>query len=209
MKELKLIYVMDPLCGWCYGNYVTTQNLYETYHSRIGFEILPAGMWVGANARKQSKQMAAYIKKHDLQIQQATGTAFGESYFKLIEDENIILDSEVPSRAIVTVKKLWAQQTVPFTIAVQKARYLYGKDLNQDGTYLSICEDLELDKTQFLETFYSDQLKKETQETFLLAQQYANSYPTLLAEKGKKMFVLEQGYAPFESIANQIESLIY
>lgn len=107
MKELKLIYVMNPLCGWCYGNYVTTERLYETYHSRIGFEILPAGMWVGTNARKQSKQMAAYIKKHDLQIQHATRTAFGDSYFELIEDENVVLDSEIPSRAIVTVKTLW------------------------------------------------------------------------------------------------------
>lgn len=101
----KLIYVMDPLCGWCYGNITNTQKLYDKYKDELDFEILPAGMWTGANARKQSKQMAQFIKKHDPQVQQTTGTEFGKDYFEFIENEAIVLDSEVPSRTIVSVKK--------------------------------------------------------------------------------------------------------
>jgi putative protein-disulfide isomerase len=200
---------MDPLCGWCYGNTDNTQRLYTKYVNTLEFEILPAGMWIGTNARKQSKPMAEYMKKHDLQIQQKTGTEFGENYFKLIENEDVLLDSEIPSRAIVTVKKLWPAQAVPFVIEVQKARYWHGKDLNKDETYLSICENLQLDKEQFLEAFHSESLKQATLETFALAHQYANSYPTLLAEKEGEIFVLEQGYASFENIVNRIAQLIY
>lgn len=203
----KLIYVMDPLCGWCYGNSTNTQKLYEKYKDQIDFEILPAGMWIGTNARKQSKQMAQFIKKHDPQVQQTTGTEFGKAYFEFIENENIILDSEVPSRAIVSVKKLWESQSIPFAIEVQKARYWYGKDLNSDETYLSICDTLGLDKVDFLKTFHSETIKKETQETFVLAQQYASSYPTLLAEKKDEIYILEQGYASFETITKQIDLL--
>lgn len=90
---------------------------------------------------------------------------------------------------------------------MQKARYWYGKDLNEDETYLSICEKLGLDKTEFLQTFHSEIIKEETQETFVLAQQYANSYPTLLAEKEGKYYVLEQGYASFETIVNRIDEI--
>jgi putative protein-disulfide isomerase len=209
MEKIKLIYVMDPLCGWCYGNSSNTQKLYDKYKDILDFEILPAGMWAGTNARKQSKQMAGYIKRHDLQVQQVTGTSFGENYFSLIEDENIILDSEVPSRAIVTVKKQWALQAVPFAVEVQKARYWHGKDLNKVETYLDICEDMKLDQAQFLEAFHSGSLKKATQETFLLAQNYASSYPSLLVQKTNKTFVVEQGYASFETIVNEINTLIY
>jgi len=198
---------MDPLCGWCYGNSTNTQKLYEKYKDQIDFEILPAGMWIGTNARKQSKQMAQFIKKHDPQVQQTTGTEFGKAYFEFIENENIVLDSEVPSRAIVSVKKLWESQSIPFAIEVQKARYWYGKDLNSDETYLSICDTLGLDKVDFLKTFHSETIKKETQETFVLAQQYASSYPTLLAEKERKIYILEQGYASFETITKQIDLL--
>jgi putative protein-disulfide isomerase len=205
----KLIYVMDPLCGWCYGNSTNTQKLYEKFKDQLDFEIFPGGMWTGANARKQSKQMAQFIKKHDPQVQQTTGTEFGKDYFEFIENENVVLDSEVPSRAIVTMKKLWASQAIPFAIEVQKARYLHGKDLNQDETYLSICENLGLNKKVFLEVFYSETIKKETEETFALAQKYASSYPTLLAEKEGNLSILEQGYAPFEVIQEQIETLFF
>lgn len=200
---------MDPLCGWCYGNSTNTQKLYDKYKHKLTFEILPAGMWIGENARKQSKPMAQFIKKHDPQVQQTTGTEFGKDYFEFIENESIILDSEIPSRAIVTVKKLWASQAIPFAIEVQKARYLHGKDLNNDETYLSICENLGLNKMGFLGIFHSETIKKETQETFALAQKYASSYPTLLAEKEGNLYVLEQGYAPFGAIQKQIDTLFF
>jgi|SRR6218665_1034877 len=204
----KLIYIMDPLCGWCYGNSTNTKKIYDKYKDILDIEVLPAGMWEGDNARVQSKQLVQFIKKHDPQVQQTTGTAFGKEYFEFIEKEGIVLDSEVPSRAIVTVKKLWPSQTVPFTIEVQKARYLYGKDLNEEETYLSICENLNLDKAQFLEAFHSESILNETQQTFALAKQYANSYPTLLGEKDGELYVLEQGYAPLGDIFQQIDNLI-
>ncbi|MFW0716400.1 DsbA family protein [Pedobacter sp. N23S346] len=204
---MKLIYIMDPLCGWCYGNSVNTQKLYEKYKDVLEFDILPAGMWAGANTRMQSKPMAQFIKKHDPQVQQTTDTEFGKSYFEFIEKENIVLDSEVPSRAIVSVKNISPLQAISFAVEVQKARYWYGRDLNLEETYLSICEDLKIDKKQFLDTFHSEIMKKETQDTFALAQEYAGSYPTLLAEKDGENYILEQGYASFENIVSRIENL--
>lgn len=205
---MKLIYVMDPLCGWCYGNGANIQKLYEKYKDVLDFEILPAGMWTGANARSQSKPMAQYFKKHDLQIQHATGTAFGEGYFELIENENIILDSEKPSRAIVTIKKLWPEKAVSFTSQVQKARYWHGKDLNLDQTYLIICDELKIERKAFIEAYHSEFIKKTTLDTFELSRQYAYSYPTLLLEKQNKEFIIEQGFAGFESLAESIDDLL-
>lgn len=204
---MKLIYVMDPLCGWCYGNSTNIAKLYDKYKDKFGIDVLPAGMWTGDNARKQTKHIATYIKKHDPLIQEITGSEFGKDYFKFVENQDILLDSEVPSRAIVTVTKLWASKVILFTIEVQKARYWKGKDLNDDQTYLEICDNLNLNKTEFLKTFHSEELKKETQQTFALAQQYVASYPTLLAEKDGKLYILEQGYASFENIKKQIDAL--
>ena len=38
---MKLIYIMDPLCGWCYGNSDNVLELFEKYNNDIKFEILP------------------------------------------------------------------------------------------------------------------------------------------------------------------------
>lgn len=111
---MKLIYVMDPLCGWCYGNYKNTLQTAERYNGQIDFELIPAGMWAGHNVRRQSKQMAGYFIKHDQQIASLTGTVFGEAYFQLIHQEEVLLDSEIPSRAIVTVQQFWPEKKCGF-----------------------------------------------------------------------------------------------
>jgi putative protein-disulfide isomerase len=203
---MKLIYIMDPLCGWCYGNAETIQRLHDAYKTEMPIEILPAGMWTGANARMQSKAMAAYIKKHDLHIQQQTGTPFGMEYFKFIEDENIVLDSEIPSRAIVTVQNISPENAIPFALAVQKARYYYGYDLNLTATYERICEALKMNTSLFLTAFYSTEIKEKTQQSFATAQRNASSYPTLLLENNGSTLMLEQGYANYEAIVEKIKS---
>ncbi|MCW3467146.1 DsbA family protein [Chitinophaga nivalis] len=202
---MKLIYIMDPLCGWCYGNYPNTLRTAEKYQHSIPMEIVPGGMWAGANVRRQSKQMAAYFRKHDEQIAALTGTAFGEAYFQFITDENILLDSEVPSRAIVTVQQHWPDKSVAFAAAVQKARYADGKDLNETMVYEDICTALDIDTPAFLSLFPSAEMKAATQEAFRRAAGYAMSYPTLLLEKDGKTFLIEQGYSTFEEVVGQIE----
>ncbi|MFZ0599494.1 MAG: DsbA family protein, partial [Flavobacterium sp.] len=68
---------------------------------------------------------------------------------------------------------------------------------------------LKLDIEKFAASFDSQFIKNTTLETFETARQYANSYPTLLAEKKNEEFILEQGYASFETIAERIEELLY
>lgn len=204
---MKLLYIMDPLCGWCYGNGSNTMALFETY-PQFDFEIVPAGMWAGQNSRIQSPQMASYFQKHDLQIARLTGTTFGEAYFDFIAHHEIKLDSEVPSRAIITIQKGWKKHSVPFMFAVQQARYLYGKDLNMEETYVDICNELNIDKMAFLNAFRSEQMYLKTQESFHKAIQYASSYPSLLLEDDNHLHLIEQGYSKLTEVKKRINSLI-
>lgn len=206
--EKKLIYVMDPLCGWCYGNSKHTLALFEAYRDVLDFVIVPGGMWAGPNSRVQSPQMASYFQKHDERIETLTGTVFGEAYFQFIHQQEVKLDSEIPSRAIVTVQKFWNVRTVPFMVALQQARYRDGKDLNMDQTYLEICQGLSIDQTEFLLHFHSDAMKRATQEAFSDAIQYASSYPTLLFEAQGQLTLLEQGYSSLAEITENIDRLI-
>jgi putative protein-disulfide isomerase len=82
---MKLVYVMDPLCGWCYGNALNTEKLFTEFRNEIDFEILPAGMWAGNHVKKQAPYLANYFIKNDAQIAQRTGTPFGSEYFEFIQ----------------------------------------------------------------------------------------------------------------------------
>lgn len=197
---------MDPLCGWCYGNSDNMLKLYNQYKNDLDFEILSGGMWTGSNVRKQSPQMVSFFLKHDDAVAERTGIIFGEGYFELLKQE-IVLDSEIPSRAMVSVKTIAPEQTVPFMVAVQKARYYWGKDLNLDATYLEICESLDIDSQQFLKAFHSEEIEQATLQNFNEAVQYAQSFPTMLVEKEGKYTIIEQGYAPFTELEKHIELL--
>ena len=205
---MKLIYVMDPLCGWCFGNSDNTLKLFDKYSSKIVFEVFPAGMWTGSNKKKQIQSMADYFLKHDLAIEQKTGVKFGEAYFDFVKNNDVILDSEIPSRAIITVKEINPELVIPFAVKVQQSRYCHGKDLNLEETYYSICEQLNIDVKLFSQLFNSEQIKRATQDSFLKAAEYAQAYPTLLFEKDGVFTQLEQGYAPFDELDKKIQELI-
>lgn len=114
------------LCGWCYGNSDNILELFEKYKNEIKFEILPGGMWVGENVRRQSPQMVSFFLRHDTAVEEHTGIEFGNAYRELLKQE-IVLDSEIPSRAIVTIQNIAPELTVPFMVAVQKQGIIWGK----------------------------------------------------------------------------------
>ncbi|WP_306350366.1 DsbA family protein [Flavobacterium sp. '19STA2R22 D10 B1'] len=205
---MKLIYIMDPLCGWCYGNSTNTLKIFNEYKDKIDFEVLPGGMWIDENTRNQSKQMASYFQKHDLQIEELTGTKFGDAYFEFIQNDKIVLDSEIPSRAIIAVQELWKEKTIPFTVAIQKARYFSGKDLNLEETYIEIIKELNLDQDLFLKLFNSKEIKTKTRLTFVRAKNYAVSFPTLLLEANDDLYLIEQGYSTYETITSKINTIL-
>ncbi|RXQ91585.1 DsbA family protein [Ancylomarina salipaludis] len=191
---------MDPLCGWCYGNSKTLEKLWEKYNNTYTFTVLPGGMWTKANIRTQNTAMVNYFMKHDKRIEELTGVKFGMPYIDFIQKNDVELNSEIPSRAIVTIKDMAPEKTVPFAIAVQKARYFYGKDLNPDQTYIDICQELEINSDRFIETFHSKAIKLNTEKTFQQVAVLASSYPTLLLKKDGIYSILEQGYLPFEEL---------
>jgi len=200
---------MDPLCGWCYGHIDNTIKIYNDFKGRADFEVLPGGMWSGNNTRNQSVQMMNYFLKHDAVIAERTGIQFGEAYINFIKNRHdVVLDSEIPSRAIVTVNRIASDHTVSFAVEVQRARYFYGKDLNLNETYSEIIIKLQIDEKRFFDSFNSEELKDSTREIFRKAASYARSYPTMLAEKDGRLHVLEQGYASYEELKNSVLQIL-
>ncbi|WP_212004633.1 DsbA family protein [Chitinophaga sp. HK235] len=205
--ETKLIYVMDPLCGWCYGSADNLLKLTQQYAGRLAVEIIPAGMWAGVNVRTQSRAMAQYFIRHDRQIEALTGTAFGTDYFAFLGKE-VVLDSEVPSRAIMAVQQLAPEKAVVFMVKVQQARYQHGKDLNDTQVYLNICQELGIDTGVFQERFTSASLQVLTLHAFEKATSYASAYPSLFIEHNGRRILLEQGYASYAELDESVASIV-
>ena len=205
---MRVVYLMDPLCGWCWGNSAGITTIWNECRERVPFDLLPGGMWAGPNARRQTAKVVRFIREHDPQVSRLTGASFGAAYLASLDKEDRLLDSEPPSRAIVTVRSRWPAQLFPFARAVQAARFEKGLDLNDAGTYDPICRELGLDPAAFQSAWMSDDARRQTQLAFAEAGRYAAGYPTLILLTDNEAHLLAQGYTPADQLRHRLAQVL-
>ena len=205
---MKILYIMDPHCKWCYATSDAIQQLNDTLEGKLPFEVIPAGMLANEFTQVQSPVNAFAQRKTDANITKETGKAFGKAYNASLDEKEMVLDSMVPSRAIMACRATAPQLTLQFAHQVLHARFYEGKDLNEQTVYLEICEQLGIDKQTFFQHFSSDENEENTRQAFLFAEKYAEHYPTLLYEEDGEMDILTEGYSPYSLIELRLSKLL-
>jgi len=205
---MKILYIMDPHCKWCYATSDAIQQLNDTLEGKLPFEVIPAGMLAGEFSQVQSPVYAFAHRKLDASITKETGIVFGEGYKTALEEKEMMLDSLVPSRAIMACRATAPQLTLQFAHQILHARFYEGKDLNEQTVYLEICEQLGIDKQTFFQHFSSDENEENTRQAFLFAEKYAEHYPTLIYEEDGEMDILTEGYSPYSIIELRLSKLL-
>ncbi len=202
-KQTKyLMYIIDPYCGWCYGNSKNIVELSKEYK----IEIIPAGMWSGANSRT-GLEVKEFITKGSRIVTAKTGVQFTNRYFDLLEKDTKF-DSEIPSRAINVVKKIDENKQVQFTNEIHYAHYFGGLDLNILQTYHDICIKLEIDFDKFHTELENQDNIDNTQYEFNRAYQLARKYPTMIAVSVNGDIELVEGQFNLDKYKQEIEHIM-
>ena len=200
-KEMKkVIYVMDPHCGWCYGNSPNIVKLEKELKDDYQFELLVGGMWIGENAPKGGEGFSTFISNHSPQMERITGAYIDPLFFKLTQNPSYVFSSLEPSCAIVLIKELDYSKTIDFAKAVQKAIFAEGKQLDKIETYLPILESLKIDTEAFKANWMSVENLTKTKGEFLRADKLANGFPTLLIENNNQIDVITSGYFDYDKV---------
>lgn len=120
--KTKIYYVMDTMCGWCYGFSDVITKIQEKYKEIYDFNILPGGMWINDNVKIMNASLADYIKSHNRQIEQLTGKKFGEGFNKnILQNTDMILDSFSGAKAVVLIQRLKKDAAFKFLKKIQEA----------------------------------------------------------------------------------------
>ena len=206
--KAKIYYVMDTMCGWCYGFSDVITKIQEKYKDIYDFSILPGGMWVDENVKIINDSLGEYIKGHNIRIEELTGKKFGEGFNKnILGNNNIVLDSLPGAKAVVLIQRLKQDTTFTFLKKIQEAFFIEGKDPNNLETYTEIAENFGISKEVFKKEFSSEALTKETAEYFnMVALIGALSFPTVILVEGDKGRVISQGYSNFEELDQILSS---
>lgn len=207
--KTKIYYVMDTMCGWCYGFSDVITKIEEKYKESYDFDILPGGMWTDENVKTMSHSLGNYIKGHIVRIEQLTGKHFGEGYNKnILESNSIVLDSFPGAKAVVLVSKMKKEVAFDFLKKIQEAHFVEGKDMNNLEIYSEIAESFNIPKDEFEKKYLSADLTEETLKAFEMVEALrVASFPTVIAIKDNKRTIIAQGYSSFEDLDRALSSL--
>lgn len=206
---MKLIFVGDPMCSWCYG-FVKELSALAEHYPELPIEILVGGVRAGATdvLDDNGKQ---FRLGHWARVEENSGLPFNRKAFLALE--NFVYDTEPICRAVVTARRLvpQANQLKVFR-ALQRAFYVAGLDTT-NGMVLAEAAVAELAEQGYafdVATFHAEWSHPATISATLaeFAQVRAmgiRSFPALLLETGGQLVEISLSYAHVSQLKHKLD----
>lgn len=204
-----LIYVMDPLCGWCYGFSPVMQRVYDTYKEKAHFEVITGGMITG-NEIGPISAIAPFLKKATAQVTQHTGAEFSPKFLDTILTEGTqILTSVEPSIAVQLCKIKKPDSIFSFLTALHKEIYINGLKTANINDYSRLFREMGFDESRFMNDVKKDKYLTMAQQDFRKAESLGiESYPVLLMRSNGSIKVIARGYVHWNQLYFQLQQEI-
>lgn len=207
-KKMKIIYIMDPQCGWCYGNSKNIIDLRENFKDKFEFELLLGGMWIGNDAPKGGNGLNQFIKAHAPRMEKTTGVEVGVKYYELTNDITYQFSSLEPCAAIQIIKENYPDRAFEFTSNVQKALFIDGDKLDNINVYLKILKQMKIDDKLFTDKWMKKENLEKANAEFVKASRLANGFPSLILDNNGSITELASGYFNYSSMENKLNQII-
>lgn len=202
--NMKLIYVGDPMCSWCYGIAPEWDKIKNDYKDKLEIDYVMGGLRPYYN--KPISELKDFLSDHWKHVNEASNQPFT---YDILDRSDINYDTEPPSRAVVAVRAIDPHKVGEFFKASQRLFYVENGNMNLSKTYHKILSDLDLDIDKFDSLFDSDAMKDATRSEFDQAKLLGvRSFPTVLLQIGEEHYIVTQGYRTCEQMTQSIEKLI-
>lgn len=208
-EPVKVLYVYDALCGWCYGFSDVIQSFQEK-HPDVEITVIAGGMITGDRIGPLI-EVAPYIRSAYKDVEQATGVQFGQAFLdELFGDADMLMTSVPSARALETLKALQPDGSqVAFASALQKMVYLEGKHPSDESALANVAADFGVNKDVFLEYYHSDDAAKAADANMLRSNQLGvTGFPTVFVVNASETTVISRGYMPIERLESNFKQSV-
>ena len=184
-----LIYVHDPMCGWCWGFTPVWKKTREALVQLFSPEQLSIRYVAGGLAPDSAKPMSADLAKtisgYWKRIEEELGTEFNHDFWAL----NTPRRSTYPAcRAVIAARELGGhRQELAMISAIQEAYYLKAENPSNLSTLVTCAERIDLDRHSFEKLVESPECDALLQHDIQYARSIGgNSFPGLFLKQGSK-----------------------
>ncbi|MDO5658433.1 MAG: DsbA family protein [Paracoccus sp. (in: a-proteobacteria)] len=173
---MKLTYLFDPLCGWCYAAAPAIRALAD---AGLAIDALPTGLFAGEGGRAMDAAFSAYAWENDQRIAALTGQPFSDAYRQNVLKAGGRFDSTAATLAVVAA----GPRGLEALSLLQHARYVDGRDTSDADVVARIIADAGLPPvTDQTRAACHDRI---THARCLMAQFGARGVPVLILEDGR------------------------
>ena len=194
--EIEFIYVGDTMCSWCWGFAPIVEKLQS--HYAFPTSLVNGGLRPGPNAQMLEDSPRGYLEHAWAQVAAASGQPFSES---ILFKDGWVYDTELPARAVVTMRDHNPAEEWPLFKRLQSAFYAEGIDVTDLAEYQALVAAFDVQLDSFLEDLADEKSRLAAWEDFERAQVLqAHGFPTLLLRTGSDMATVTRGYRTFDEI---------
>jgi putative protein-disulfide isomerase len=193
----RLLYVMDPMCSWCWGFAPVLESLAEQAAAAgVALELVLGGL------RRDSVAIDGAARVRYLGYWQAVNASTGQLFnFNAGLPEGLVYDTEPACRALVTARNLAPELVWPLAQLIQRAFYTEGVDVTRASVLVELAERAGIPRIEFAEAFDSAAQRAATAADFSWTQDLGIAgFPTLLAERDGQLALLTNGFQPLEAL---------
>ena len=188
---MKIHYIMDPQCGWCYAAAPLVAVLADL--PQVDVKIYGGGLFSGAQKRPLSEALHQQIKVMDKRITALTGQVFSQTYYAtLFSDTQRVLDSDTPITSLLAAEFLGIDP-VAMLHKMQIAQFIEGRSLADINVIAAIAEESGVLSEAFKAAFKLFSGEKTTQHIAqarsLLDVIGGNGFPTFALENADGKYI--------------------
>jgi putative protein-disulfide isomerase len=203
---MKLIYIADPMCSWCYGFGATIDALLAEPGDTAPLEL---ALMMGG-LRPHTREPLGTAKADELfghwrRVAEASGRPFASAPHTALHEPGFVYDTEPASRATVTVRTHWPQLVWRYFKAVQHAFYADAKNVTRPEVLADLASALGIGRDEFAQAFASTSMRDTTEHDFAQAQAWGiRGFPAVLAAHGDHLHLVHQGYLPIDALRERL-----
>ncbi|MDD3591676.1 MAG: DsbA family protein [Sulfurovum sp.] len=203
MKQIskgQYIFVIDPMCSWCWGFHPVMERFRAMYCDRYAFSLVVGGLRT-KGAMEWDEAAKFRLKATWRQVTETTGQQFTE---KLFERDNFEYDTYPACKAVVTVRELWGDDaSFAYLGKIQSAFYLDGADITALQTLKRLIDSGK--QEAFAVFFESERAEVLMRHDFSKARSMgANVFPSVVRIDSDGHMVCRKGFQRFDEITIEI-----
>ncbi len=202
---MRLLYVLDPMCGWCYGFQPELETFLRKYPS-ADVDWIMGGLAPDSD-QPMDESLRQTISSYWYQIEEKTQVAFNHDFWKL----NTPYRSTYPAcRAVIAAESLRAKSAHQMVKAIQSAYYLEAKNPALEDTLIACACAIDLDKKLFSEMLESEEIEERFQQHLSITYQLkVSGFPALFYVNDRsEAYPLALGYSPADTLEKQLKQIM-